>query len=74
MVTRTAKGFQAINVMKAGGGEDGEGSDVADKASEDSEAYSSEDEQKDLGETNSSEDKFEEQDWGEEGDEPTYSA
>ena len=60
MVTRTAKGFQAINVMKAGGGEGGEGSEVADKDSEDSEGYSSEDEQKDLGETNSSEGKFEE--------------
>ena len=73
MVTRTAKGFQAINVMKAGGGEDGESSEVADKASEDSETYSSEEDQQNLGEANSSEDKFEGQDWGGEGDEPTHS-
>ena len=73
MVTRTAKGFQAINVMKAGGGEDGEGSEVAEKGSEESETYSSEEEQQDLGEASSFEDKFEGQDWGGEGDAPTHS-
>lgn len=74
MVTRTAKGFQAINVMNAGSGEDGEGSEVAHKDSEDSEMSSTENDQNDLGEANSSEGEFEGQNWGEEGDAPIFTA
>ena len=62
MVTRTAKGFQAINVMKAGGEEDGEGSEVTDSESEASETYSAESEYNEVDEVSSSEGKLEGED------------
>ena len=74
MVTRTAKGFQAINVMKAGDEEGGEGNVVAGNESEDKDTYSPEGEQSKLNEMNTPEGKIEEQDWGEEDDGPNYSA
>ena len=74
MVTRTAKGFQAINVMKAGGEEDGESNEFTDSKSEASETYLAEGEYNEVDEVSSSEGKLEGEDCSEEGDAPTYSA
>ena len=73
MVTRTAKGFQAINVMKAGGDEDVEDSEVINK-SEASETYSAEGQYNEVNEVSSSEGKLEGEHWSQEGDPSTYSA
>ena len=53
MVTRTSKGFQAINVMKAGGEEGGDGSEVTRSESEESETYSAAGGGKQIDEVNS---------------------
>jgi len=74
MVTRTAKGFQAINVMKAGGEEGVEGSEVTYSESEESETYSAEEDHNEIDEVNSSEEKLEGEAWSEEDDASTYSA
>ncbi len=72
MVTRTAKGFQAINVMKAGGEEDVEDSEVIDKT-EANETYSDEGQYNEVNEVSSSEGKLEGEDWNQEGDPSTHS-
>ncbi len=76
MVTRTAKGFQAINVMKAGGDETGETVEGAESVSgeTDGEAGIADGEQIEVGETDLTTGGFVDRDWNDEDDAPTQSA
>ena len=72
MVTRTAKGFQAINVMKAGGDDTGEALENAEGVSgaTEGEMDIADGEQVEVGETDPTTDSFVDRDWNDEDDTP----
>jgi CspA family cold shock protein len=76
MVTRTAKGFQAINVMKAGGDETGEAVEGAESVSAetDGEAGIADGEQIEVGETDLTTGSFIDRDLNDEDDTPPQSS
>jgi CspA family cold shock protein len=76
MVTRTAKGFQAINVMKAGGDETGEAVEGAESVSAetDGEASIADGEQIEVGETDLTTGSFIDRDLNDEDDTPPQSS
>ena len=76
MVTRTAKGFQAINVMKAGGDETGEAVEGAESVSTetDGEAGIADGEQIEVGETDLTTGSFIDRDLNDEDDTPPQSS
>ena len=76
MVTRTAKGFQAINVMKAGGDETGEAVEAAESVSAetDGEAGIAGGEQVEVGETDLNTGSFVDRDLDDEDDTPPQSS
>jgi CspA family cold shock protein len=76
MVTRTAKGFQAINVMKAGGDDTGEALEDAEGVSGATEGKMdiADGEQVEAGETDPTTDSFIDRDWNDEDDTPPQSA